>query len=192
MVENIVFRAVIEVVGKPKEHVEESLKNYVSNLKKDERYNVISENYAEIKQQKDEDFWACFVELEIKTLKAEDLTRFSFEFMPAIIEIVEPTELKFSQVEFSQYLNDLQAKLHNVDMIAKQAKMESESLNKNSVALLTNYIIVLLHSGNMTSNRLAEATGMSQDKIEDFLDKMIDDGKIDLKEGIYFLKNKEG
>ena len=102
-----------------------------------------------------------------------------------------PNELKFSNSDFSMYLNDLQAKLHNVDMIAKQAKMESDRLNKNTGALLKNYIMVLLHQGNMDSNNLSSLTGIKKDKLEDFLDQLIDEGKIDLKEGIYFLTNKE-
>jgi len=32
---------------------------------------------------------------------------------------------------------------------------------------------------------------MNIDILEDYLDKMIDEGKIDLKEGIYFLKEAE-
>ena len=58
----------------------------------------------------------------------------------------------------------------------------------NMAGLLGNYVQVLLHQGNKTSEQLSSVTGINQDLLEDFLDKMIDDGKIDLKEGIYFIK----
>jgi len=185
----IVFRAVIEVAGKPKEHVEESLKTYVENLKKDDRYKVIKEVFADVRKHEEEiELWACFAEVEVETHELFNLTHFGFEFMPAMIEVIEPEELKFNQVEFSEYLSDLQSKLHEVDMIAKQVKMENDSIKLNMTWLLGNYIQVLLHQGNKSSKQLSSITGVHQDLLEDFLDKMIDDGKIDLKEGIYFLK----
>ncbi len=187
--EKIVFRTVIEVAGKPKEHVEETLKEYVEKLKEDERYNVIKEVFADVKKhEEDEEFWACFAEIEVETEELVNLTHFGFEFMPAMIEILEPQELKIGQMEFSEYLSDLQLKLHQVDMVAKQVKMENDSIKLNMTGLLGNYVQVLLHQGNKTSEQLSGITGIHQDLLEDFLDKMIDDGKIDLKEGIYFLK----
>ncbi|NQV90951.1 hypothetical protein HQ489_00590 [Candidatus Woesearchaeota archaeon] len=185
----IVFRAVIEVAGKPKEHIEETLQNYVETLRKDDRYKIVREVFADVKKHEDaEDFWACFAEVEVETEDLVHLTHFGFEFMPAMIEVIEPQELKFSQTEFSEYLSDLQLKLHEVDMIAKQVKMENDSIKLNMTGLLGNYVRVLLHQGNKTSEQLSGITGVHQDLLEDFLDKMIDDGKIDLKEGIYFLK----
>jgi len=55
---------------------------------------------------------------------------------------------------------------------------------------LNNYILVLLSKGNLTSEQLSGLTGVNKDKLEDYLDKLIDAGKVDLKEGIYFAKNK--
>ena len=201
----IVFRTVIEVAGKPKEQVEETLKEYIEKLKEDERYNVIKEVFADVKKHGDDDdedkvedkgkdkgvdqeIWACFAEVEVETEELVNLTHFGFEFMPAMIEILEPQELKIGQMEFSEYLSDLQLKLHQVDMVAKQVKMENDSIKLNMTGLLGNYVQVLLHQGNKSAEQLSGITGVHQDLLEDFLDKMIDDGKIDLKEGIYFVK----
>ena len=123
-----------------------------------------------------------------ETEELVNLTHFGFEFMPAMIEILEPQELKIGQMEFSEYLSDLQLKLHQVDMVAKQVKMENDSIKLNMTGLLGNYVQVLLHQGNKSAEQLSGITGVHQDLLEDFLDKMIDDGKIDLKEGIYFVK----
>ena len=73
-------------------------------------------------------------------------------------------------------------------MVAKQVKMENDLIKRSTGSLLRNYITVLLKKGNLTSNQLSKLTGLVQDKIEDFLDQMIDEGKIDMKEGIYFIK----
>ena len=190
MEHNILFRAVIEVLGKPKEHVESSIKEYVTQLKQNPKYKVIREDAADVQQQGDSELWTTFTELEVKTGKVEDVVAFCFNYMPALLEILEPRELTMSDAQLSLLLNDLQSKLHQVDMIAKQSVLEREHLQKNMGRLLKNYVTVLLRNGSLNSQQLGKLTGMEQDKMEDFLDQLIDEGKVDLKEGLYFLKEK--
>ncbi len=187
MTKNILARTIIEVLGKPQEHVETAIKGYVQNLKEDKRYHVVHEEYAEIKKQEKHDLWAGFAELELRAEKIEDLISFCFDYMPSLIEIIEPEELTLEDVDVSHFLNDLQARLHTVDMMAKQMKVENDLLQKSVTVLLRNYIIFLLKNGNFSSVQLSQFTGVAQDKLEDFLDQLIDEGKINLKEGIYYL-----
>lgn len=187
----IIFRAIIEVLGKPKEHVEFSLKEYLKNLKDDKRYNLTREEIADIKQQDKSELWAIFAEVEVETGKVQNLVDFCFDFMPSLLEIIEPDELHFKPIEITHFLNDLQAKLHGVDMIAKQLKAENDNLKFSVESLLSNQIMVLLKQNNLASEQLSKFTGVKKEYLEDFLDKMIDQGKVDLKEGIYFLKGKQ-
>ena len=189
MEKTIHFRTVIEILGRPKEHVESAIKEQVEKIKKDTKYQILEAEFAEIKKQEEQDLWATFAELEVKAAKVEDLTFFCFEFMPSIIEIVEPENFQISDKDFSLFLNDLQAQLHQVDMVAKHVKLENDQLKRNMVALLKNYIVVLLSNGRkMSSEQLGKLTGVEKDKIEDYLDHLIDEGKIDLKDQLYFLK----
>ena len=180
------FRALLEIVGKPKAHVEESMKKYVENLKQDKRFTVKKEHYDDIKEH--EDLWATFAELEIATDDIHNILHFGLDYMPSSIEILEPANHSFNANELSMLFTDLQGKLHQVDMVAKQIKIELDAYKKNSTHLLTNYLTVLLTKQKKTSAELSRLTGIEQDKLEDFLDQLIDKGKIDLKEGEYFLK----
>ena len=110
MAKNILFRTVIEILGKPQEHVDKSLKNFVIKLKEDQDYEVITEDYAELKKQDESELWAGFAEMEVKTDKVDHLIKFCFDYMPSIIEVIEPKELKFSDMDVSHFLNDLQAR----------------------------------------------------------------------------------
>ncbi len=185
------FRAVIEVLGKPKEHVEESIKSYINKLKSNKAYNVVSEEFAEIKKQEKEDMWSTFAEVEVKTEKIQDLVSFCFDFMPSMIEVLEPEKIILSDNELSLILNDLQAKLHEVDVIAKHVNMENRFLKSNTSNLMKNYITILLQKSSLTARQLGNLTGVQEEMLADFLDTLIDDGKIDLKGGTYFLKKKE-
>lgn len=180
----------MEVLGKPKEHVEEALKEYIQKLKADKHYKVLIEEYAETQKKDNQELWSTFVELEISTESIQDIIGFCFDYMPALIEIIEPEELTLTDMDISNFLSDLQGKLHQVDMVAKQTKMENDHLMLNMSVLFKNYILVMLVRGGMTSEQMSKLTGVNQDKVEDFLDKLIDDKKIDLKEGIYFLLDK--
>jgi len=180
----------MEVMGKPKDHVEFSMKKYLQNLKEDKNYEVVTEDLAELKKQDDSELWMIFAELEINTEKVDDLVNFCFDYMPSLIEIIEPRELSLDALEVSNFLNDLQAKLHSVDMVAKQLKTENDILKHNTGSLLKNYITVLLGQQNLTSEQLSSLTGVNKDKLEDYLDSLIDEGRIDLKDEIYVLKKK--
>jgi len=188
MAKNILFRAVVEVLGKPKEHVDATLRGYTEKLKQNSRYQVVKEDLAELKQHEESELWMAFAELEIKTTGVAEIIDFCFDYMPSMIEIIEPEQLQLDSLAVSSFLNDLQAKLHGVDMLAKQMKMENQLTNNSLAKLLNNYIVVLLRENNLTSEQLNKLTGMNKDVLEDYLDKMIDQGKIDMKEGIYFIK----
>ncbi|MDO8510984.1 MAG: hypothetical protein Q7S55_02360 [Nanoarchaeota archaeon] len=191
MSKKILFRTVVEVLGKPKEHVDSTLRGYLKKLKENDHYEVVQEDIAELKQHEESELWMAFAELEIKTLGVAEIIDFCFDYMPSLIEIIEPEELQLDSLTTSSFLNDMQAKLHGVDMIAKQMKMENQLLNKSLARLLNNIIVILLRDHNLSSEQLSRLTGMNVDVLEDYLDKMIDEGKIDLKEGIYFFKEAE-
>ena len=174
----IIFRAVIEVLGKPKEHVEQSLQGYIEKLKNDKDYTLIDEKFAELKKQDEQELWATFAEVEIKTDKFENLTKFCFEFMPSLVEVLEPHSITFAGNELSEFLSDLQARLHNIDMLAKQVKMERDHYQQSMGALLKNYIHVLLSKGPLTGDQLSRLTGIKEDRLGDFLDALIDEGKM--------------
>ncbi len=185
------FRAMIEVLGKPKEHIESTLKKYVDALKEDKNYKVIQADFAEPEEKKETGLWAVFAELEIQTEQLTHILNFSLDYMPSLLEIISPQQLTLKDVELSTFLNDLQAKLHAVDMVAKQLKMENDFLTKNMGHLLKNYITVLLGKQELTSEQISRLTGVNKDKLEDFLDKLIEEVRVNLKGVVYFLKAKK-
>ena len=182
----IELRAVIEVLGKPKEHVENMLTTIIGKLKEDSRFILKEDRIHECVQQKDTELFATFAEVELKMQGFDNITNFCFDFMPSSIEIASPSEIKISAAEYSNYLNDLQAKLHQVDMIAKKMKVERDMNASNMAALLKNNILVLLNHNKLSITQLSGLTGVDSEKLADYLDKLIDMGKIDLEGDKYF------
>ncbi len=191
MEKNIQFRAVIEVLGKPEEHVDTALKGYIEKLTNDEKFDVLNSEFAEIKKQDEQELWAGFAEVDVAAAKIEDLTTFCFEYMPSLLEIMSPKQMNLTDDDLSKVLTDLQAKLHTVDMVAKQVRMENDQLKHSLNALLQNYTLLLLSKQGLTSSQLSTLTGVHEERLADFLDSLIDAGKIDLKGETYSLVKKE-
>jgi len=187
IMEKIVFRTIVEVLGKPQEHVEATMKDYVDKLKADKHYKILKEEFAEVKKQEKEELWATFTELEIEIKEVGKLLNFCFDYMPSMLEVIEPAQLTLSDGDISMFLNDLQAKLHGIDMVAKQVKAESDIVQKNMGHLLKNYITVLLSKEGRSGEELSRLTGVEQSKLEDFLDHLIDKKIVNLQKGMYTL-----
>ena len=188
----VVCRALVEIMGKPKEHVESSLKGYLDKLQKDDNYAIINLEFLEGKKQEENDLWVAFAEIEFSTEKVDNIVSFCFDYMPSVIEIVEPKSIILKDSEFSHVLNDLQARLHQVDMIAKQLNMRNQILQKNMAGLLRNYLLVLLGKSDLNLEQLSKLTGVTKEKLGDYLDKLIDEGKVDLTGEIYVIKKSSG
>ena len=183
----IYFSSIIEVLGKPKEHVEETIKVYVQKIKQNKNIKILREDYSKAKKV-EEGLFSIFVEIEALAKDSAELVFFCFDYMPSSIEIIGPEELKYNKGDFSDFLNDLQARLHNVDMALKQYKARNTMLIKNSAILLRNIILVFLEQGPRTRKEIAKRVGLPENKIEDILKIMIKESRIKKKGKEYEIK----
>jgi len=180
-------RAIIEILGKPKDHVEETLKNYTEKIKEDGNLMALKTDFAEAKLQK-EDVWSAFAELELVFKNLPSLIGFCFDYMPSSVEIIKPEKLALTNLELADITNDLQARLHHVDMSVKELTMENNFLKKNLKISLQNTILILLKINKLTKEQISIYTGISLGEIEPFLDEMAKQEQIKKEGEIYLLK----
>ena len=76
--------AIIEVLGKPKEHVEKSMNMYLEKLKKEDYLSILKEEVAEVKKLEDNMF-STFAEMELLIKGPINLISFCFDYMPSSI-----------------------------------------------------------------------------------------------------------
>lgn len=178
----IFCRVIIEMLGGPKEHIVAVMKNYLEQLKKNEKIQIVKEFISEPEDQ--EKLFSIFSELEIWFSDFEMLIDFCFEAMPSSIEVLEPAEMKLKASEFSGLLNDLQAKIHTVDMAIKELTANNKILDNNAKNLLVNLIVVSLNKPKKLS-QLSKDIGITEDKLEPFLKNLVDRGKLVKKDEKY-------
>lgn len=177
-------RIIIELLGKPKEYVEKALKGYVEKIKEDSDIEIIGTEYGKAKEH-EEGIWATFVEIEILILDIPSLVGFCFDYMPASIEIIAPDKFSFRSDEFSRIVNDLQGKLHHLDAMVKQFKVENDFLRKNTRTLLRNLLNIVLLSKPRTIEEMSAIIGVKEKELEKFLNEMIKENKVKKEGDLY-------
>jgi len=178
-------KVIIEVLGKPKEHVEKALKTYIEKIKEDPELVILNSHFVEPKEK--DKLWATFSELDMVIKGIPKLIAFCFDYMPSSLEISKPEQFIMKKSNVENLVNDLQARLHTVDMVVKKQSSENEFLRQNLSKSVGNIILISLASGNLDIEGLAKVTGIHVKELEVFLDKLIKDNKIKVEEGIYSL-----
>lgn len=182
--QKIVARAIVEMLGAPKEHIEETLKMYINKIKEESDIKVVKEHYAEAEKRED-NLFSIFVELELETTDIAHIIWFCFDYMPASMEILEPEEISYKQRDFTDFLNDLQGRLHKYDMLIKNLSAENKVLKRNSLTLGKNTFLVALHDGPKDIAALTDLTGVPEKSAKKFLNELIKLKKVKEENNVY-------
>lgn len=134
---------IIEVLGKPPEHVSQALRTVLDVMKQDKNLTILSRKiYRPKKVKGSKGLFTAFIEVEILAKNFIKLFEVCFDYMPSSIEIIEPVELKFNLAEANEIINDLASRLHKHDGIIKKLSMEKEILQTKLNDLLRGQPII--------------------------------------------------
>ena len=178
-----------EMVGKPKEHVEETLQTYTKKLEEDPNVVLINSDIEEAVELEDEKgFFSAFSEVEMLLPNMESLTSICVNLMPASIEILGPDSFTFEAREIMNWENDLLARLHEISQTLRAERQKTAYLAKNMHALIHNTISVVLASGPRTLEDLSRLTGIPAERLEKDLADMKEKGVVQEEEDVWQLK----
>lgn len=182
-------KVIIEMLGAPKEHIEGTLKKYIEKLKKESKsYEIMNADFVEATPQGR--FFSAFTELDIWFNKPIDLINFCFDSMPSSVDIMRPDDLSISAKALTDLVNDMQARLHEIDMVVKKVKAENKLLDSNSTAVFRNFIMYVLKQGEKSLEELGECMGVVGKELKPFMDKLISQGAAEEKDGKYYAREK--
>jgi len=203
MTEKILCRAIVEVVGKPKEHVENAIKTVIDAAKEIKGLKIVKSDIEETKSLKDEklskteekvqkaaggELFSTFAEIEFNASSVDVIASFCFDFLPSSLEIIEPENIELNIQEVSKLMNDLLSKIHNADIAVKRLNFENAALKTNAKLLLRNMIMVSLKNKEKNLDELSNAVGIPSDQLKPFVDSLIEAKFIKEEEGIYKAK----
>ncbi len=172
------------MLGAPKEYIDRTLRDYIAKIK-GEGAQIVSEKYEEaIPQDK---LFSNFAEIEILFDKPSQLLSFCFESMPSSIEILEPDALALASNDLTGFLCDLQARLHEADLIVKTLNAKNTTLNANATNVFFNFIKYALAAGSKSHEELANILGIGEKELLPFLKELLTNNKVKAEDGKYSL-----
>lgn len=179
-------RVIFEMAGNPKEHVEGTLKKYLSAIKEDPSYIFLEEEYAPC-EETDEGVWSTFVEADILVVNFEALNRLCFNMSPASVEIINPESIQLGQKQIGEWYNDLLSKIHEIGLTIKATTSENDLLKVNMNRLIRNCITLALYEPK-TLEEISSKVGIDIAHLQPFIDAMIKEKSIILENGKYVRK----
>jgi hypothetical protein len=150
MTRKIKVAIVLEMMGRPKEHLEETMAKLIEAVGKEKGLSVSGKKIHETKKIEDKDengtvrgmtaqnqLYSTFAEIDLEADDIMALLVLVFKYMPAHIEIISPENFDLNNFEISSLLSELTARLHHYDAIAKTALINNQ--------LITNKLKEVIH-----------------------------------------------
>jgi len=122
---------IFEIIGKPAEFIEKTLKELTDQLEKEKGIKIksVKHNPPEAYKEK-EGLFCVFSEVELFIPNLRRLAELLFDYMPSSIEIYEPSEIRIQAAECNSFINELAIKLHQYDVSNKQLVYERNIIFK--------------------------------------------------------------
>lgn len=116
---------IIEMLGRPKEHLVEGMQLLISRLEKEKGARVIEKKFNEpIPTEKAPDLFTTFAEVELELKSIMDYFGIIFAYMPSHIEIISPEKFSMSNADLNELGNALVQRIHNYDAVTKNMVAE--------------------------------------------------------------------
>ena len=126
---------IIEIAGRPPEHVTDSLKKLIKKISEDKNIELLKEIYS--KPTPTGKLFTAFVEAEFLIKGIRNVINLVIDYMPSSLEIISPQEFKMKSRGFTNFINDLIGNLHKYDAFAKRLNVENMILKKHLEDVLT-------------------------------------------------------
>lgn len=128
---------VFDVIGKPPEHLTETLNDIIKKIDEEKGVSVKEKKINEPVFMKDQkEFYTSFAEIEVEVEEILYLAMLMFKYMPAHVEVISPELITLVNNGWNEIFNELVRRLHGYDEIARVIQMEKSILEKKLKGLI--------------------------------------------------------
>ncbi len=122
---------IIEILGRPPEHLVEALQTVVLRLNAESGVKVLEKSFNEPKPVEDSnDLHTTFVDLILEIDNIGIFFQTLFTYMPAHVELISPEKMEFSNADINDLSNKTLGRLHEYDALAKKFMNDRKELIK--------------------------------------------------------------
>lgn len=175
----VLCQVAFEIIGNPKEYVENAIQSYVNNIRNDSQIKILNEEFGEA-EPIDGGLFSTYADLEMLFDNLEKVHWLCVNFMPASIEVIAPEELRFSDKDLTNWFNDLLAKLHEISASVRQTTTKDHLAVKTMNALIQNAIILATEHYHKQDD-ISKKTGIPEEQLKPFFEALVSQGKLEKK-----------
>lgn len=158
MSEEVSAIIVIEVLGRPAEHVTQAMEGLIVRLGSEKGVTVTNKKIHEPQAAESApNLFISFTEVEAQVVSLTRLLELCFTYMPSSVEIVKPAELRFKLNGANAIVNFLLARLHQYDAVAKKLSVENMVMRGKLGELGVKEIDVGKEAAKLTKNQAKTA-----------------------------------
>lgn len=127
--EKIQATLVLEILGRPAEHIKSALSTLVERMSSEKGVKVTEKIIHEPTEVKDtKDLYTAFAEVTVEFDAVANYFGVLFAYMPSHIEIISPEKIELINIDLNELGNKLLARLHDYDALTKKAMYERDFL----------------------------------------------------------------
>ena len=169
-------KVIINIVGTPQKHVEDTLGAVIKRLKEEKDVDLIEETVHPATEN--DNFFSAFAEVDLLLKDFAALNKLCFIYFPSSIEFIKPENFRFPSREMGNFVNDLLSMMHESDLKVKNTNAANTILEKNLRNLLKNSLLNSLDSGKKSVEELSKAVGITPEQLAPFLEEFSKEGLI--------------
>jgi len=122
---------ILEILGRPPEHIKESLNTVVVKIGSEKGVNIINKTYHEPKKVEDsKDLYTAFAEVDVELDSLANYFGILFAYLPAHMEITHPEKLTLQNSDLNELGNALIQRLHGYDAVVKKVLAERQMIEE--------------------------------------------------------------
>ena len=122
---------ILEILGRPQEHLIENLKKIIEQIKKEPSVKVSSERINEPKElENQKGFYTSFAEVQVGVEEIRYLAILMFKYMPAHIEVIEPELIALTNNGWGDIFSELTRRLHSYEEVTRALQMQLAEMQK--------------------------------------------------------------
>lgn len=134
---NIKATIILEIIGKPPEHLINTLEKIIKDIGEEKGVNVSGKKINEPLLMKDsKEFYSTFAEIDLEVEDILYLVIIMFKYMPAHIEVLEPELIALTNNGWTDILSELTRRLHGYDEIARMLQLQNSKMQNKIRELL--------------------------------------------------------
>ena len=119
---------IFEILGKPAEHLVETLEDIIRQIGEEKGVNIKEKKINEPNEAGKEGLYTTFAEIIAEFNELMGLLIVLFKYMPAHVQIISPEKVSLKNNYINDILNELARRLHAYDEVARVIQLEKSVL----------------------------------------------------------------